>query len=433
VSAPTIEVGVALGVAEDGDFIIGDATRGRIGSTTYLISSGYTTVTADSYAVSITRGRWSRLWDSVDAGSANVQLHNMDRSFDPSYLASPYSGYIVPGRGTQITANGVTIWTGFVDDWNLEYDRSGQSTATVASTDALGMLGQLQFDAWTSSGIAAGTKLHAVCDRSEVAWSSALRDFEEGVETLAADAVSHGANVLSYGQLIARSELGYLFASADGLLTYRNRNVAVGATSAVSFGGEGEVLTDEFGEVLTDDFGDPLTTGDAGIAYRELSATIGSELLFARVSVDREGGTAQSATVADVDAWTNLYGPQRSNAIAGLLLDDDSQSLALAEYLLSLYDTPRYRISELTVELAGLDTDDQDAVLALDITSVVDVSFTPNGVGDPILQTLVVQGIRHDISTSTHTVTLSLIDAPFPFFRIGDSEYGVIGDDVIGF
>lgn len=412
--APTIEVGVALGVPEPGDFIIGDPTRGVIGSTDYLISTGFTTVTSDTYNVSITRGRWSRLWDTVDAGTGDISLWNHDRNFDPSFLPGPYAGSITPGRGVRVKANGVVIWTGFVDDWDLSYDVSGQSAATLKSTDALGVLGQMEFNAWTSSGLSVDAKLTAICDRAEVAWPSPLREFDDGVEALQSDAVSWGSNVLNYVQLIARSDLGMCFAAADGTLTFRNRNSTVSTPPVV---------------VFTDGGTSPATVSFSGIA-----ATIGSELLFARVGVDREGGINQTATVANMAAWRDQYGPTRSLSIVETLLATDAQSLSLAEFLLSLYDTPRYRVSEIEVNLASMTSEQQDNVLALDLTSVVGVLFTPNGVGGQIAQNVVVQGIRHDISVERHTVTFSLIDAPVPFFRIGDAAYGIIGGPyVLGF
>jgi len=411
-SLPTLTVGVALGVAEDGDFIIGDGTRGIIGSTDYLIGSGYTPITADSFGVSITRGRFTRLWDAVESGTCRINLRNNDRDYDPAYLPGPYATKITPGRAVNVKANDVDIWTGYVDDWDLEYDVEGLSSAVLISTDALGMFGQLQFDAWTSASLTAGGKLTAVCERSEVAWPAWLRDFDEGLEELQSDSVSWGSSVLNYCQLISRSELGYFYASPHGILTFRDRNVAVGATPLVSF---------------TDD--------GTGIAYQGISATVGSDVLFSHVRVDREGGTAQSAVVADTTTWIETNGPLRSLSITGLLLDTDAQSEALADYLLSLYDSGRYRVSEIRVDITPLSTADQSSVLGLDITDMVAVSFTPNGVGAAITQNLVIQGIRHSIGNERHVVEFSTIDAPVPAFRVGDAVMGVIGNTtyLIGF
>ena len=408
-TAPVTSIGVGLGIPEPTDFIIGDTLRGVIGGTTYTLASGYTTITGDGYSVSIRRGRFARLWDAFEAGSSTVAVWNNDRAYDPAYLAGDYNRYLVPGRPLRVLTNGEPVWTGFVDDLDLEYDRSGLSSAVWKSTDALGILGAMQFDAWTSSSATAGGKLTAICDRPEVGWSPLLRDFDEGVEALQSDAVSWGSSVLNYAALVARSELGYLFASRRGVLTFRDRNVTVGVVSVADFGG-------------------------AGIGFQGIAATVGSELLFARVGVDREGGTNQTETVADITTWQELYGPAvRSLSITGLLLADDAQSTSLASYLLDLYDTPRYRVSELTVDITPLSTSEQTNVATIDVADVVSVEFTPNGVGDPIVQTLVVQGIEHRITVDSHVVTLSLIDAPIPYFRIGDAVYGVIGDDIIGF
>jgi hypothetical protein len=345
----------------------------------------------------------------------------MDRSYDPAYLVGPYAGYITPGRNVRVTAAGLELWNGYVDDWDLEYAVDGLSEAVLHSSDALGMFGQLEFRAWFSTSTTAGGKLSAICNRSDVEWPATLRDFDEGVEALQGDAVSWGSNVLNYAQLIARSELGYLFADSHGMLKFRDRNVASGVAPKVHF-------SDTSGTFESPTYG----TLDV-IQYQGITATVGSDVLFARVGVDREGGINQTATVADTAAWRRENGPLRSLSITETLLASDAQSLAMAEYLLALYDTARYRVSEIRVDITPLTTAQQQAVLELDITDVINVEFTPNGIGDPVLQNLVVQGIRHDIGVERHTVTLSLIDVPLPYFRLGDAEYGVLGEDIIGF
>ena len=44
-----------------------------------------------------------------------------------------------------------------------------------------------------------------------------------------------------------------------------------------------------------------------------------------------------------------------------------------------------------------------------DATDTIDVTFTPDGIGDPIIQPLVVQGIRHELTPESHRMTLSTI------------------------
>lgn len=405
-SAPTVTVEAALGVPKDTDFVLDDPTKGVLDGTTYVLASGYSTVTSDATGVTITRGRTSRLWDAMDSGRCMVILNNEDRDYDPAYLFSPYRDRLRPGRGVRISANDRPIFTGHVEDFGLDYQVSGRSTAAMAATDALGSLGQLQFDEFTASGSTVSAKLTEALDRDEVDWPLAERDFDEGVAILqTANTVSYGDNVLGYCQLLARSEIGYLFASVDGRLTFRDRNLS--NTSLASFGA-------------------------SGIPFQGISVETGSELLFSRVVVTREGGSATTAVTADAPAWREKNGPLRSLSITGVLLSNDTQSLDLAEYLLALYDSPRYRVRELTVHLEALSSTDQNTVLELDITDMVTVEFTPNDVGDAVVQFLVVQGIRHDITPASHVVTLSLMDAPSPFFRLDSADFGVLDTDILG-
>jgi len=56
----------------------------------------------------------------------------------------------------------------------------------------------------------------------------------------------------------------------------------------------------------------------------------------------------------------------------------------------------------------------QNAIVDLDIGSVMFVRFTPNRIGDPIFRELVVDGIEHSITPGGHAVKLNLFE---PFLR----------------
>ena len=148
-----------------------------------------------------------------------------------------------------------------------------------------------------------------------------------------------------------------------------------------------------------------------------------------------------------------------------LLLNTDAQAEDLAEFLLSVLAEPQLRVTSLMVELAALTQAQQDQILALDITSPVSVTFTPNSVGEPTLleteagdelvtedsidleseasdlpapisRSCVVEGISHSITAggTSHVVTLSLGDALFTsLFILDDAEFGVLDDDVLAF
>jgi hypothetical protein len=404
--APGVIIGAQFGIPNSGDFVVGLSLVG--GSD--LVGDGYTVVSDGGELVTIQRGRWSQVTDVFDAGDMNVQFLNLTRDFDPTFTTSPYYPHVRPGVSLRVQAQATgfgprTLMVGESDGVEFEYDVEGRSTAIFRCTDALGQLGAAQFNAWTSVGTLAGAKLANTVVRPEVDWPSHLAEFDPGIEALQADSVSWGSNVLNYMQLIARSEIGYLFASADGVVKFRDRNVTAGASPLVSFGG-------------------------SGVPYVGIAAKF-AEFLFSRVGVDREGGINQTAQVADLAGWKAANGSPRTLSLTGLLLASDAQSLALAEFLLAQYSTPRFQVGEIRVELAGLSAADQDAVLSLDITDVVSVEFTPNNVAPAITQTLMVQGVAHDLTPASHVVRLSLIAAPTELFVVGSSLVG--GTDVIAF
>jgi hypothetical protein len=403
---PAITVEAAFGLINPGDFVVGTSLVGGPD----LISSGFNTITSAAELVTIRRGRWSQVTDVIDAGDMTVQVLNLDRAFDPTYTLSPYYGRVRPGLGIRVRATAPTfgaksLMTGQADELGFEYDVSGRSVTVFRGTDALGQLGAAEFDAWTNSAVSVPNKLLAICSRSEVAFPTTKTSFGAGIETLQSDSVSWGSNVLNYMQQIAQSEIGYLWADADNMLTFRNRTVAGTVASSATF-------------------------GTSGIAYQTIAAKYG-EFLFSRVGVDREGGTNQTAQVSNLAAWQAANGSPRTLKLTNLLLASDAQSLALANYLLTQYSSPTWQVSEVGVELGPLSNADTDTMLSLDIGSVVTVDFTPNDIAPVITQKCLVQGVQHDIVPGSHRMTLSLIAAPVALFVVGTSLVG--GTDVVGF
>jgi hypothetical protein len=83
----------------------------------------------------------------------------------------------------------------------------------------------------------AGTRITSVLDRSEVGFpdGASARDINLGVDVLQGDIVPVGTNVLGYLQTVARSDLGRLYVTRDGVLTYRSRHDVLGTTATATF------------------------------------------------------------------------------------------------------------------------------------------------------------------------------------------------------
>jgi hypothetical protein len=402
-------VGIDLGIPNAGEFILDTSELDGPD----VLGTGFTTVTNLVNRVSIRRGRTGRLIDPIDAGSCSIVLNNENRDFDPAHAAGPYFGAIVPARDVAVSVGGVRIFTGFVEDWDLDYDVSGRSTAAARCTDALGILGQCSFTAWTNTATTGGGKLSNICNRPEIDWPAWLRWFDDNLfgfdsavpaveGLLQPDNVSWGSNALNYCQLIARSDLFSLFfANANGVLRYRQYpHPFIFAFYIIASG----TFTPWRPPVVA------ATFGGSGIPFQSVARRTGSDMLYSSVSVDREGGTAQTRTVADLAAWKATYGRPRRLSIPDTLVARDVYTDSIARDLLALVDDAVDMISDVVVELAPLSCADQVTVLSIDIGDAVTVTFHPNGVGSPITQTWLVQGITHDISPASHTVSLSLFD-----------------------
>jgi len=408
-SAPTVSVGIDLGIPNPGEFLLDTSELDGPD----VLGTGVTTVTNTVNRVSIRRGRTGRLIDPIDAGSCSIVMNNENRHFDPAHAAGPYFGKLVPARDVTVDVGGVRIFTGFVEDWDLDYDVSGRSTAAARCTDALGILAQCSFTAWTNTATTGATKLSSILDRPEVQWPAWLRWFDDnlrGFDSVAAvvegllqsDNVSWGSNALNYCQLIARSELFTLFfANANGVLRYRQYpHPVIFAFYIIASG----TFTPWRPPVVS------ATFGGSGIPFQSVARRTGSDMLYSSVSVDREGGTAQTRTVADLAAWQATYGRPRRLSIPETLVARDVYADFIARDLLALVDDAADMITDVVVELAPLSPADQTTVLSIDIGDAVTVEFHPNGVGTPITQTWLVQGIAHDIAPESHTVSLSLFD-----------------------
>jgi hypothetical protein len=383
-------------------FTLGDPVYGALGDYPLIGDTAYD-VTPSSFRIQVTRGRSSRVSEDIAPGVASVAMFNMDRTFDPNYASSPYVGNVVPGKRVTLSTNYLPYFDGNVEDWNYSYDVNGMSVATMVVLDPLGSLARMEFDEWTTTSQHPGDRIAAVLDRGEVLFG-ANRVLDDGVFTLQADSVSWGSNVLNYLQLVARSDFGYLFATRQGLVKFKDRRSFANGMA-------------------------PFVIG-VDVPLHGIEAQYGSEALFNRVGVDREGGTQQTVTSPES---VTAYGA-RSTSLTGLLLNSDTDSLSFAQFLLNRYKDPVWRVASVTVKLHALDSYQCQLIVGLDIGHLVGVQWTPNGVGSAVVTTCIVEGIDHDVAPGEHTVTLNLGDLDLvATLTLGDPVLGRLGSNALAF
>lgn len=406
-------VTVFFGLTASGDlfFVLDDDVRGELDNTSYVLAGDIAVgedISDRAHHITIRRGR-SRELDEITTGTCGIDLRNHDRAFDPVNAAGPYFGDLRPGKQMNVSIYGVTIFDGVVDDWEQGFTADRHSDAAMFAVDSLGRLARREFDEWTTTGgQTPGERIMSVLDRTEVGWGS-NRDVDLGISSLQADLVTWGSNVLNYLQLVARSDLGRLFDSRSGVLTFRDRHSVITSDLAASFADDG-----------------------TGYKFSAAQPRSTSELFYNRVSVDREGGIAQTATDPAAASVDDI----RSLTIPGLLLDSDVQSSDMADYLLGIYKDPDNRIALLEVIVSALAEADQAMVARIDIGDVVNVVWTPADVGAPIDVDLVVEGVEHELGIGqAHVMRLALSNttqriAPF---ILDDATFGVLDQNVLTF
>lgn len=402
----TVEVGLDLSGLGGPFFILDDPVQGVLDNTEYTLGGTiFVDITDDVRSLSTRRGK-SRELDRFTAGLASVQLNNFNRDYDPLNSVSPYFGQIVPRRDLRIITDGTPVFYGYVEDWSLQYNVSGESLATAEVADAFNVLSEQELSAQSTVAQSTGARINAILDLVEVNWPAAQRSIDTGVQTLQDDAIEASTNVLEYLQLVSQSEPGSFFVAKNGDVAFRDRSNSPSSTSVVLF---------------SDD--------SVGVPFVSAQVIFGSELLFNRVIVSRlNGGTA----IADSSASQNSYGITVLEQI-DLLLPDDATVASFAAFLLSQFSEPEYRFESLTVSLDDLDAVFLEQVLGLEIGDTGRIKFTPNGVGAQIDKFAAVIGIGHEVTPLSHRVTFNFQTLDFASFVLDDAEFGILDSSRLGF
>jgi len=409
-----VEIWFDLSTAGGDFFTLDDDPKGKLDSVTYKLAGDLAVdITDYVHKVAWARGR-SRELDEIQTGTAQVELRNYDGRFLPDDLdadgnAVYGAGNIVPGKRLRISAEGTAVFDGYVEDWEYAYRSDLTVETTITSTDGLGRLAGMSLDSSTETSQLPGARIAAVLDKSEVDYG-ANRDLDTGIYTLQADTIDQDANLLQYLHLVARSDRGRLFDSRMGVLTFRDRV----ASTAVDVG----LMFDATGS-------SPAGTIPVG----GIQPAYGSELLFNRVVVTRKGGTAQTSNRTESQAAYGIH----TLTLDDVLLNSDSDALALADYLSGIYSRPQLRIASLTVLLDGLAAADRAAVATAEIGDVVKVTWTPTGMTSSVTQTSIVEGVDGENDTrSPCAVSLRLSPVSFDSpFALDSETFGVLDSNVL--
>ena len=394
-----MSVTVELGLSKA--FTLDDPVAGVIGSTEFVIGGvSFEDVTSRVRSVQISRGK-NRDLDRFNAGGLSVTFNNQDRAFDPLFAASPFAGNIVPRRDVRVLADGTAAYVGKITDWNLGYDPSGQSLAELQASDALTFLAQQVLTPGTAVVQASGARVNAVLNMPTVEWPVGDRDIDTGASILGDDVFE--GNVLTYLQKVELSEGGLLFIDKAGRVAFKDRLATPTVDNVTVFADDG-----------------------TGIPFAPAAVEYGTEQLFNQVIVT----SPQATATANAALSQTRYGILERQI--DTLLDDTDQVPDYADFLVGRYAEPEYRFAQLSVDISNLTSGQRSSMYALDMGSVIQVKFTPNGIGPAIERYGLVISIGHDISPDDHVMTVGVGSLQTSLFVIGDPVFGTIGEGAAG-
>ena len=392
----TVEVGRTRG------FILDDPVAGVLDNTEFLLGGVFFyDVSRFVRSVSVQRGK-NRQLDRFSAGTLSVVLNNESRFFDP-FGATEIDP--IPRVPIRVTSGSVVQFTGVVEDWDYSYEPGGRSSALVRAVDDLTRLARTSVVAsGTATPELSGARVNAVLNMDSVRWPEDRRFVDVGDSFLCSD-VFEGQNALEYLQLVEVSEQGQLFVGKGGDLVFRARTSATPRT--------GDVL------VFADD--------GSGVPYNQVQVNYGTELMVNRVTVSAPLSTAVAENV-------------RSQTTFGVISEELTVLCAsasvvqnIADFVVARFGEPEYRFETLLIDVDGLALGQVADVLALEIGDVVEVKFTPNGVGAPIDRFAQVIGVSHEVGPMTHQVSLRLSSLEFAFFVLDDVVFGILDTNHLGF
>ena len=407
----TISVLLDVGFLSDAftlDTSLLDGTDVLDGSTDFVDITEYVT------SVNINRGRATQL-DPFNSGNCSIIADDKaaERRFDPLNTDSEwYQGDlgIAPKRQVQVyggSAGTAAMFSGYLYDMNIDYAEPQLSSAAITAVDALAQISQTTLTGFSPASELTSDRVNTILNRSEVAWSTALRSIATGQATCGTVAYEDATNALAALQAVQFAEDGRLFATRSGLIEFDARVSVSFGTAVASLGG----------------------TAVGAIPILSLSNLYGAETVVNRASVQISGASVSS--IANGTASQTEYGI-KNFSLTDIPLATQAAGSALAENLVGRFSEPVVKFNEASVLVNMLTAAQQEQIAALEIGDILSVTRVfESGAPLTVTQNVVVESIAHRISPARHEVNIGLgqIQLVLPFIldtsELNDATYAL--------
>jgi hypothetical protein len=265
---------------------------------------------------------------------------------------------------------GATFWTGTIDEV-LVWDTALTAAQILA-----------HYDAGNSplSGDSPGARIEQLLDWG--GWPAADRDIDDGESTL--QSASLGGSVVEHLNKVGETEESFPFVDAAGRLRFVGRHNTFNRPVEAVFGD------------------DPASSTEIGYTLVKLDRD--SAQIYNEVAVTRDGGVQQIAVSTESIDDFGI----RTFTRSALLNDTDADSRSHAEWLVNLHADDQVR----RIDLAVAPQTDPDrmmpVVLGAELGQWYDFKRRPQGVGDAIELTGVLNEVSHRITPKSWRTSVSL-------------------------
>lgn len=406
-----VSLNFSSGATFSNPFTIGDPVNGVLGvgilsnATTPALIANLTNLTR---RISIRRGR-NVARDIYEAGTCVVRIYDPDSYFNPQNTLSPYYGQLEPLRKLRVSASiaGINyyLFSGYTTAYNYFYDQAeNMAYVDILASDAFRLfnLANVQIITGQAAGQNTGTRINKILDT--VSFPSGMRSIETGNSLTVADPATLRTS-LSALQNCEFSEQGAFYISPEGNAIFKNRNTVIASAGATPIA---------FNQTT-------------GIPYKNLKFAFDDKLIINTATITKVGGVAQNHQNAT--SVTNYF--PHSISVADLVIDTDDNALNIAKIYVATRSSTTIRIDEMTLDL--LDPNVPTAtILNFDYYDNVLISnIQPDG--STITKNLQIQGISHEITPNSWSVAVTTLEPTCDGFIIGNSTYGVLGDDILSY
>lgn len=406
-----VSLNFSSGATFGNPFTIGDPVSGVLGVGELSDNTApalVIDVTAITRSINIKRGR-NVLRDTYEAGSATVRIYDQDGRFNPQNTSSDLYGQLTPLRKLRISAayNGTSyyLFSGYTTTYAYSYDQAEQvSYVDITAVDAFRLfnLANITTVSAAVAGEYTGQRVDAILD--EVSFPNSLRNIATGNSTVQADPATTrtALNAIINAEF---SEQGAFYINTEGQAVFKDR------ATTISSAGATPIVFNQTG----------------GIPYKNLQFAFDDKLIINQATITRRGGTAQLAEDAGSVA---TYFPHSVN-YDDLVVETDAEANNIARIYVATRSDTTIRIDAMTVDL--LDTAvPTDTMLDIDYFDTVEISnIQPDG--STITKNLQIQGVNWDITPNRWLGTFTTLEPITDGFIIGNTTYGVLGDDILSY